>query len=337
MNAIVTLDRILEPPAGTPALTAADLFGTGNIAQIVDAIEAQVRAEAFDATTEAGRKHVRSVAYKVARSKTILDDIGKEHVAEIKKQSAAIDAERKTVRDRLDALKAEISRPVDDWEAAEANRISGHENALVAIVEAGRGEGRGIYRTPADIGAAIEHVRKLCRRDWQEFHERAEAAASEALSKLEAALAAAEQAEAERAELEALRREKAERDAADAAERLRVAQEQAEAERKAHAEQQERERAEQLAAWKAEQEAKAKQQAEEAAALAVERERARVAAETAEREAAERKRADNKRRRDKVHAEIRQFLAAELVAPEVADRLIDAITAGRIPHLSITY
>jgi hypothetical protein len=335
MNAIVTLDRILEPPAGTPALTAADLFGTGNIAQIVDAIEAQVRAEAFDATTEAGRKHVRSVAYKVARSKTILDEIGKEHVAEIKKQSAAIDAERKTVRDRLDALKVEISRPVDDWEQAEQSRISGHESALVSIIEAGRKS--TFNETPDQIEAAIERVEALCRRDWQEFHERAEEAASEALSKLNAALAAAEKAEAERAELEALRAEKAERDARDAAERQRAAQEQAEAERKAHAEQQERERAAQLAAWKAEQEAKAKQQAEEAAALAVERERARVAAETAEREAAERKRADNKRRRDKVHAEIRQFLAAELVAPEVADRLIDAITAGRIPHLSITY
>lgn len=332
MNEIVTLDSIIEPPAGMPALTAADLFGTGNVAQIVEAIEKQVRAEAFDVTTEAGRKHVKSVAYKVARSKTILDEIGKEHVAEIKKQSAAIDAERKTVRDRLDALKGEISRPVDDWEAAEAERISGHENALVAIVEAGRAH----HATPAEIGAAIETVRALCRRDWQEFRERAEAAASEALPKLEAAMNAAEQAAAERAELEALRREKAERDAADAAERQRVAREQAEAERKAHAEQQERERATQLAAWKAEQEAKAKQQAEEAAARAVEQERARVAAEEAEREAAERKRQENKRNRDRVHAKIRGVLLSYM-GDDDANRLIAEIAAGDVPHLSITY
>ncbi|MFT0875097.1 hypothetical protein VRZ08_00945 [Rhodopseudomonas sp. G2_2311] len=336
MNAIVTLDSILEPPAGTPALTAADLFGTGNVAQIVDAIEAQVRAEAFDVTTEAGRKHVKSVAYKVARSKTILDEIGKEHVAEIKKQSAGIDAERKALRDRLDALKGEISRPVDEWEEAEANRISGHENALVAIVEAGRGEGQGIYRTPADIGAAIEHVRKLCRRDWQEFHERAEAAASEALPKLEAAMKAAEQAAAERAELEALRAEKAERDARDAAERQRAAQEQAEAEQKASAEEQERQRAAQLAAWKAEQEAKAKQEAEDAAARAIEQERARVAAEQAEREAAERKRQDSKRNRDRVHAKIRGVLLSYM-GDDDANRLIAEIAAGDVPHLSITY
>lgn len=334
MNAIVTLDSIIEPPAGMPALTAADLFGTGNVAQIVETIEKQVRAEAFDVTTETGRKHVRSVAYKVARSKTILDEIGKEHVAEIKKQSAAIDAERKAVRDRLDALKGEISRPVDDWEEAEQNRVSSHENALVSIIEAGRKS--TFNETPDEIAAAIERVEALCRRDWQEFHERAEAAASEALPKLNAALAAAMQAAAERAELEALRREKAEREAADAAERQRIAQEQAEAERKDHAEQQERERAAQLAAWKAEQEAKAKQQVEEAAARAVEQERARQATELAQQEAAERKRQENKRHRDRVHAKIRGALM-EIVGDQDANRLIDLIAAGDVPHLSITY
>lgn len=334
MNAIVTLDSIIEPPAGMPALTAADLFGTGNVRQIVDAIEAQVRAEAFDVTTEPGRKRVKSVAYKVARSRTILDDIGKEHVAEIKKQSAAIDAERKALRDRLDALKVEISRPVDDWEEAEQNRVGGHESALISIIEAGRKS--TFNTTPDEIAATIECVEALCRRDWQEFHERAEAAASEALPKLNAALAAAMQAAAERAELEALRREKAEREAADAAERQRITQEQAEADRRAHAEQQERERAAQIEAWRIEQEAIAERRAEEAAARAVEQERARQAAEQAQQDAAERKRQENKRHRDRVHAKIRGALM-EIIGDQDANRLIDLIAAGEVPHLCITY
>jgi hypothetical protein len=344
MNAIVTLESILTPAAAP--LSAETLFGTGQIETIVSAIEAQVRAEVIDISTPDGREAAKSLAYKVARSKGVLDEIGKEHVATIKAQSAKIDAERKTLRDRLDTLKAEVRGPVERWEEDEANRISSHEGALVAVIEAARqaaGKSAGLIRE------LIQIVAGYSARDWQEFKERADVAVTEALATLNGALADAEQRERDAAELEALRAEKVARDARDAEEKAaREANERAERERLAQAERDriaaeqaaERERlhVERLETMKREQAELAKRQAEEAAARAVEAERARVAAETAAKLAADQKRADNKRRRDKVHAEIGNALTMEGgLTGEQVDWLIDALANGRVPHVSITY
>ena len=116
MNALVSIDNILEPAA---ALAPATLFGSGQVETILSAIEKDVRAEAYDIATPDGRERIKSVAYKIARSKTTLDDLGKEHVAEIKKQSAAIDAERRAIRDRLDALKEEFLQRFSRAEAVD--------------------------------------------------------------------------------------------------------------------------------------------------------------------------------------------------------------------------
>ena len=48
-----------------------------------------------DVTTRKGREVIASIAYKVARSKTALDNVGKELVAELKEVPKKIDAERK--------------------------------------------------------------------------------------------------------------------------------------------------------------------------------------------------------------------------------------------------
>lgn len=341
MNALVTLESILTPAAAP--LSAETLFGTGQIETIVAAIEAQVRAEVIDISTEAGRDAAKSLAHKIARSKGVLDEIGKEHVAEIKKLSGAIDAERKTLRDRLDALKAEVRGPVERWEDAEEKRVRAIEATLVCIIEsptllAGA--------SPHSIRDRIAAVAEYTTRDWQEFKERADAAITETLPKLNAMLEAAEQRERDAAELEALRKEKAERDARDAAERQRLAQEQAEAERKARREQEERDRLAQLEQWKAEQEERAKRQAEEAAAKAVEDERRRVAAEEARKaaekaaqEAADRKKQENKRHRTKINGEVAADLIAAGVPNDVVlvQSIVAAIIDGRIRHVSITY
>jgi hypothetical protein len=50
-----------------------------------------------------GREAIASMEYKVARSKTALDDGGKKLVADLKQIPKKIDAERKRVRDPLDA------------------------------------------------------------------------------------------------------------------------------------------------------------------------------------------------------------------------------------------
>lgn len=317
MNAIVSLDKILEPAPGT--LTASTLFGTGAIDAVLRAIEKDVRAEAFDATTEEGRDRIKSVAYKIARSKTTLDDIGKDHVAAIKAQSAAIDKERKTLRDRLDALKDEVRKPVTEWEQSESSRVGSHELALAAIREAGV--------IPHDatselIQQRIRSLRDMAQRDWQEFAAQANGALAVADDALRAGLTVAQKRDADAAELARLRAEQTARDA--------EARRAEEAARQARAEQERAEQAERdkQAAVTAALEAEKRRQEQEAAAVA-----ARKAAE----DAAERKRQSNARHRDKVHREIRESLIASAIAPEAADSVLAALIGGAVSHVTINY
>lgn len=334
MNAIVTLDAILDPASlPAPIITAATLFGTGQVETVLTAIEAQARGSITDISTAAGRDAVKSLAYKIARSKTILDDMGKEAVADIKAQSAKIDKERKTLRDRLDLLKDEVRKPVSDYEDAERERIEQHEAALVDIISAGRlapGQPANLLRE------VIGTVNRYAGRDWQEFGERAASAISDAMPALANALAAAEQRERDAAELEALRREKAEREARDFSEKVKREAQEREAREAAERAEIERERAEQAEKWKREAQERARVAAEQAAARAVEAERLRVAREKAEQEVADRKRTESTRRRNKVHSEILSALSEHL-APQIAADLIKTIAEGGIPHLSITY
>lgn len=316
MNALVSID--------IATLTPATVFAPGGMEGIISKLEAEVRAVDRDISTPEGREAVKSLAYKVARSKTALDDMGKELVAGIKKQAGAIDADRKLARDRLDALKEEVRGPLTAWEEAEANRISGHEGAIVAVIEAAR---QATGKPASLIRELIQIVAGYAARDWQEFKERADAAVTESVATLNLNLAAAEQAERDAAELAELRRLKAEREEADRkAEAERIAAQQA-AERKAYEERREKERAE-----------KAQRDAEAAAARAVEQERVRVAEEKARQELAERKRQENKRHREKVHQKITLALSEVLTGnADEAAALIEAIAAGRIPHVSINY
>lgn len=321
MNALVSVD--------IETLTPATVFAPGGIDAIVSKIEAEVRAEAFDVTTLQGRDRIKSVAYKVARSKTALDDMGKELVADIKKQAGAIDADRRTARDRLDALKDEVRGPLTAWEQAEERRINAHAAALAFLTDSVR---FSEPPSPATIRERMAAVRETCSRDWQEFQERAEVAAGDAGSALGGMLADAEQRERDAAELEALRREKAERDARDQAE--------AAAKAKAEAERLSAERA--LEAERIRQEQRAKD-AEAAAARAVEQERQRVAAKKAADDAATAKREANAKHRTKIHKAIGDALRAlEADIPnEGGDDLINFIVgnmiAGKIPHVSIEY
>jgi len=79
-----------------------------------------------DVSTKKGRDAIASIAHKVAKSKVYLDNCGKELVAELKQKPALIDAERKRMRDTLDAWKDEVRRPLTDWENAEAERTRSH-------------------------------------------------------------------------------------------------------------------------------------------------------------------------------------------------------------------
>ena len=89
---------------------------------IIEAIEKEARSLVPDVSTRKGRDAIASMAHKVARSKTYIDNAGKDLVAELKALPKQIDESRRIVRERLDALKDEVRRPLTEWEA-EQERI----------------------------------------------------------------------------------------------------------------------------------------------------------------------------------------------------------------------
>jgi len=216
-----------------------ELFSGGDaLTKLLDRIEQQALAEVFDMAQPASRKACASLAHKIARSKTALDGVGKDLVADIKKQTSEIDGLRKGARDRLDDLKAKVRAPLDEWEA-EQERIR---------LEAEEAERRRIKEEERQRLAQIEaREREVREREAELARREAEAKAAE-----EARL------EAERA---------VEREKAEAERREREAKEQAEREEKIRAEAAEKARREaEEAAARAEQERQAKKAAEKAAA-----------------------------------------------------------------------
>ena len=102
---------------------------------LIEAIEKEARSLVPDVTTKKGRDAIASMAHKVARSKTYIDNAGKDLVAELKALPKQIDESRRVVRERLDALKDEVRRPLTEWEA-EQERIKAEEAMLALHVEA---------------------------------------------------------------------------------------------------------------------------------------------------------------------------------------------------------
>lgn len=343
MNALVVIETL------TPAIFSQK----DGIDSMLEKLEADVRAVATDVSTPAGRKAIASLAHKVARSKTAFDGMGKDLAAEWKGKAKAIDTERARVRDRLEALQAEVRKPLDDYEAAEAKRIANHQSALQAIIDLGTFSSE----TPSssEVVAALAAFDEIPERDWQEFKQKFGAARGDTFAKLHALKSAALSREAEAAELARLRQEQADRErrerdekiAADAAARAtrdaelkaaqeatRVANETAERERKV-----EQDRLKAIArAEKAESdaaEALAKADADRVAAIDAERKlvadaQAAEAAETARREA-------DKAHRKTVNSAALAALTAAGVPPEHGIRAITAIVRGEVPNITIRY
>ncbi len=212
-------------------INAVELFTQNGIDPILARIRAEVEPLVFDMTTERGRKECASVAHKIARAKTSLDDAGKELVAEWKSKSAVVDKERKRMRDALDFLKEKIRWPLSEWEAKEECRIEAHETILKQITEIDQS---AVPLPSAAIRERLAQLGAWYARDWDEYKERADQAYRVSLHNLTVMLSSAEKREAEQAELERLRKSEQERQAKEREER--IAREAAERARREEAE-----------------------------------------------------------------------------------------------------
>ncbi|MGU3413734.1 hypothetical protein ACLBW0_08470 [Enterobacteriaceae bacterium C34A] len=307
---------------------------------IIEAIEQEARSLVPDVSTRKGRDAIASMAHKVARSKTYIDNAGKDLVAELKALPKQIDESRRIVRERLDALKDEVRRPLTEWEA-EQERIKAEE-AMNAMHTEGLEMNEEFDRQRAARFEADHEMALLMNDafDRDVAEKAAEAERKRIAHEEELKRQAVEQAKrdaeekAERERAEAARREAELKLKADQAERDRIAAEQkADADKKAAAEKAEREKQEAIAAEqrKAQEEAdrvKREADAKEAARLADEK---RIADETAKREA-------DVKHRKAVGTDIVNALTANTsLTREQAIEVLTALKDGVIPRAKINY
>lgn len=352
MQKELTLDTV-------ETLVPSIVFAEGGVEDVVSKLEAHVRALPLDATTEKGRKHIKSVAYDVARSKTALDNMGKEVQESAKAIVDRVNADRRVVKTRLDTLRDEVKAPVVEFEQREAARVEGHQIAIRDIEALARFDFAPDEET---VSARQAELARLYARDFEEFKERAKVAFEQSNVNLSAHAEAAKArriqreeddrkatlaAEEERKRLEAERIAREERIAQEAAERSRIQAEQA-----AQAERERLERearvavAREQAAAQAMKEAQARAECEKIAAArraeeekerAVQAERERVASEKMRQEAEAKRRAADKAHKSAVNNEALKALVDAGVPDDLGKVVIKAIALGKVPHVSINY
>lgn len=296
---------------------------------LIEAIEKEARSLVPDVTTKKGRDAIASMAHKVARSKTYIDNAGKDLVAELKALPKQIDESRRVVRERLDALKDEVRRPLTEWEA-EQERIKAEEAMLALHVEA-LAMNEDFDR---QLAARIESDHEMAllmndafdreQADKAAEAERQRIAHEEEIKRLAAAAAAREvEQRAQREREEAAHREAVLKAQAEQAERDRIA-----AEQKAEADKQ--------AAVEAERR-KAQEEADRIRQEAEQREQARLAEEKRKADEQARREADVKHRKAVGVEVVKALMANTSLTRDQAIEVLTAVKDGRIPHTGISY
>lgn len=307
---------------------------------LIELIEKEARSLVPDVTTKKGRDAIASMAHKVARSKTYIDNAGKDLVAELKALPKKIDESRRVARERLDALKDEVRRPLTEWEA---------EQARIAAEKAAEEER---LRIEAEEKAALEVLKKQIETDHEMAllmndafdREQAEKKAEAERQRIAREEEIKRQAE-EKAKREAAEKAQREIDAAAAREREAIlAKERAERERIEAQQRDEREQRE--AAERAEREKqaaveserrKAQEEADRIRREAEQREQARLAEEKRKADEQARREADVKHRKAVGTEIVKALLANTSLTRDQAIEVLTAVKDGRIPHTGISY
>ncbi|HBQ9135099.1 TPA: hypothetical protein L9D32_002212 [Klebsiella pneumoniae] len=296
---------------------------------IIEAIEKEARSLVPDVTTKKGRDAIASMAHKVARSKTYIDNAGKDLVAELKALPKQIDESRRVVRERLDALKDEVRRPLTEWEEeqerikAEEAMIALHAEALEMNIKFDR-ELAAKFEADHEMALLMDKDFDRERADKAAEAERQRIAREEEIKRLAEEKAKREAEERHRTELEAAARREAEE---------RAAKERAERERIEGIQRAEREK---QAAIEAERR-KAQEEADRIRREAERREQARLAEEKRKADEQARREADVKHRKTVGTDIVKALVANTSLTRDQAIEVLTAIKDGNIPHTGISY
>lgn len=296
-------------PVGLDTIENAPIavYDGDTLKKIITLIEKQAKSEVPDPTTEKGRTEIKALARKVARSKTHLDALGKKIVEPLKAQAKETDAKRRMVRDRLDALKSDLLAPIEQFQAAQMKRVDDLQAKVDRIKKLSSDrDDFGIFLSVEQLREKLNLVNAIEIDDsYAEFSNQAKLAKHDTQAMIQIHIKNAEDRESQ----EAARREQDRKEQLERDEKIR--KEAAEQERTRIKEEQQRKE-------KAEAEEKRRQ------------------------EDSDRLRRQNvayrQTRRNQAAAELQTMLnVAHFDPAEKALAIVEAIEAGRIPHVSISF
>lgn len=324
MNAITTI----EADEGAVSFVSDDLTPLSVIEDRTKAeglfakVRAEIDAHVPDLTTERGRKAIKSLAFKVTKTKTAVDDARKKLTEDARKQVDAANAAGRVIWDRLEDLAAEARKPLTEWEQAEKDRVAAVAAGMRSIEEAGVVSVDDTAETVAVRLAALKCL-TFDAAVFGDSLERAQYQRDAAVAYLTGTEVRLRQEEADRAELARLRQESAARDEQDRLAREAVelkakeeADAQAEKDRAAEVERLAQERAAQTIA-KAEDDRKAEEQ--------------RLADEATARE-------NDRAHRAKIMGSIKvAIMAAGGIDNDAATKIVLAIAKRTVPNIHIDF
>lgn len=335
MSEATGLSIVIEPKNALAVFTQPD-----HIESILQQVEKEVNSFVPDVSTKKGRDAIASLGLKVAKTKTYLDGLGKDLVTEYKEVPKKIDASRKTVRDRLDALKEKVLLPKLEFEAEqerlklEAVRIAAEEAYSVMWQEAHDMDAVITIRIAEKAAAKKEadHEMALLMNDAFDRAQADKKAEDERLQKERDDRIAAEAAAKVKRDADLAAQQEREASARREAE-LRLQAEQAERDRVALVLKADREKQEAIAAEKL----KAQQEAERVQREAQQKEDARLAEELRIADEAAARAANEAHRKTVGTAVVNGLIEHAGLTREQAIATLKALINNQIPHTNTHY
>lgn len=202
-------DLIIKLPAIPNVATFTD---EKEFDKLYDAIEKKVKEHVPDVSTKTGRDAIKSLTYKVARTKTALDNQGKALTKEWRDNTTKVNATRNLIDERLEALQKTVRQPLTDWENKEDARIEALKLRFDAL-DAGRADAHCTTEQIKSVLTEIENTN--IGEDWCEYQDEARIAKDRALIALRQNLSIAEKRETDARELDELRALKAAKEEED--------------------------------------------------------------------------------------------------------------------------
>lgn len=167
---------------------------------VLSKVETEALKEPFTVETKTGRDYITSTAYKVTRSKTYLDGIGKQICDDLRAKTTAVNERRAEIREKLDNLRDRIKKPLEAWEAEEEKRVGKIKQQIALIRDCAINS--ALNGTSEAIQEVSERLRELSDFEFEEFDREAQTAIGTTAQVVSVAYTAAKEREAAALELE---------------------------------------------------------------------------------------------------------------------------------------